>query len=343
MIPGLFPEEEKESLCSPLDKEIRAKKLPETKEFRWQYFVNRCRENMHIVMCMSPAGDTLRLRCRNFPGLVSNTLIDWFFPWPEDALSDVATYFLSKVKIPDELRKPVTDHIVMIHQSVQRYSEEFDRIYKRKNYSTPKNYLDFIQNYMKFLADKRDKCDSSVRRLEGGLTTLEAAAVTCAELSEELTIKNAVIADKKVIVEKIIFDIQGKSEIAGKKQKDAAIKKADLSVQSAEITKAKAEAQEELKLAAPALAAATLALQNIQQKDIVEIKALANPPEAVKQAITLAFHYYIRDSNDQWANVKLKMLGDMQLLANLKDYKIEKAKGDQANRFKGLYNSIKKE
>jgi len=33
----------------------------------------------------------------------------------------------------------------------------------------------------------------------------------------------------------------------------------------------------------------------------------------------------------------------MQLLANLKDYKIEKAKGDQANRFKGLYNSIKKE
>lgn len=115
MVPGLFPEEEKESLCGPIDKEIRAKKLPETKEFRWQYFVNRCRENMHIIMCMSPAGDTLRLRCRNFPGLISNTLVDWFFPWPEDALSDVATYFLSKVKIPEELRKPVTDHIVMIH------------------------------------------------------------------------------------------------------------------------------------------------------------------------------------------------------------------------------------
>lgn len=115
MVPGLFPEEEKESLCGLLDKEIRAKKLPETKEFRWQYFVNRCRENMHIIMCMSPAGDTLRLRCRNFPGLISNTLVDWFFPWPEDALSDVATYFLSKVKIPEELRKPVTDHIVMIH------------------------------------------------------------------------------------------------------------------------------------------------------------------------------------------------------------------------------------
>jgi len=73
---------------------------------------------MHIVLCMSPAGSTLRLRCRNFPGLVSNTSIDWFFPWPEDALRDVANYFLKNVQIDEEMRKPVSDHIIMIHQSV---------------------------------------------------------------------------------------------------------------------------------------------------------------------------------------------------------------------------------
>jgi len=67
--------------------------------------------------------------------------------------------------------------------------------------------LDFVQNYMRFLAQKRDKCDSSVRRLEGGLATLEAAAITCSELSEELGKKNVVIAEKTTIVEKIIFDI----------------------------------------------------------------------------------------------------------------------------------------
>jgi hypothetical protein len=52
-------------------------------------------------------------------------------------------------------------------------------------------------------------------------------------------------------------------------------------------------------------------LTQIQQKDIVEIKALANPPDAVKQCITVAFCYYKNDSNLDWANVKLKMLGDM--------------------------------
>jgi dynein heavy chain len=256
MVPGLFPEEEKDGLIGPLDKEMRAMKLPETKEFRWQYFINRCRENMHIVMCMSPAGDTLRIRCRNFPGLVSNTCIDWFFPWPQDALSAVATYFLQKVQLPEEHRENVTKHIVMCHQSVQKFSIEFDATYKRKNYSTPKNYLDFIQNYMKFLNDKRKDCDFQVRRLEGGLATLAAAAETCKELSEELSIKNAVIAEKKVVVEKIIFDIQGKSEIANKKAAEASKAEAELSVKAAEIAKAKAEATEDLKAAAPALAAA---------------------------------------------------------------------------------------
>ena len=94
MVPALFAEEEKEGLISPLDAEMRKLKLPESKEFRWQYYVKRARENLHIVLCFSPSGDTLRLRCRNFPGLVSNTTIDWFFPWPVEALTDVATHFL---------------------------------------------------------------------------------------------------------------------------------------------------------------------------------------------------------------------------------------------------------
>lgn len=38
------------------------------KESIWQYFVTKCSVNLHVVLCMSPTGDTLRTRCRNFPG-----------------------------------------------------------------------------------------------------------------------------------------------------------------------------------------------------------------------------------------------------------------------------------
>jgi dynein heavy chain len=49
---------------------------------------------------MSPAGSTLRIRCRNFPGLISSTSIDWFFAWPKEALVSVADFYLKEVELP---------------------------------------------------------------------------------------------------------------------------------------------------------------------------------------------------------------------------------------------------
>ena len=65
------------------------------REMIWTYFINKCANNLHIVLAMSPVGETLRTRCRNFPGTVNNASIDWFFPWPEQALYAVASVFVS--------------------------------------------------------------------------------------------------------------------------------------------------------------------------------------------------------------------------------------------------------
>ena len=64
--------------------------INETKEDLWSYFLEKTRDNLHIVLAMSPAGDSLRIRCRNFPGLVNNSGINWFFSWPPEALVSVA-------------------------------------------------------------------------------------------------------------------------------------------------------------------------------------------------------------------------------------------------------------
>jgi len=49
-------------------------------------------------------------------------------------------------------------------------------------------------------------------------------------LKETLTEENKVIGEKKVVVDAMIVEITEKSEIAGKKQKEAAVKKAELSI-----------------------------------------------------------------------------------------------------------------
>ena len=59
-----------------------------------EYFINKFRDNLHVVLCMSPVGDTLRVRCRKFPAIINCTSINWFFAWPRDALCKVADKFL---------------------------------------------------------------------------------------------------------------------------------------------------------------------------------------------------------------------------------------------------------
>lgn len=52
-----------------------------------------------MVLAMSPIGDSFRNRTRMYPGLVNCTTIDWFQPWPADALVEVATKFIQDIPV----------------------------------------------------------------------------------------------------------------------------------------------------------------------------------------------------------------------------------------------------
>ena len=97
---------------------------------------------------MSPAGENLRRRCRNFPGLVNSTVIDWFMPWPKQALHAVGKAFLTEVSlVPEGNRDQVVEHVVFVHLTVSEYSHKYLEKWRRVNHVTPKNYLDFIHSY----------------------------------------------------------------------------------------------------------------------------------------------------------------------------------------------------
>nr|CAD7416498.1 unnamed protein product [Timema poppensis] len=152
MIPALFSEDEKDQIVGQVRSAAVQAGYQVTKESVWQYFVNMCTDNLHVVLAMSPAGDILRTRCRNFPGLVNNTCIDWYFPWPEQALIAVANVFLAEnPKIPEPYRKVIVAHVVYVHETVGDYTIDYLLKLRRRNYVTPKHYLDYIQTYLKLL------------------------------------------------------------------------------------------------------------------------------------------------------------------------------------------------
>ena len=90
----------------------------------FNFFVNGCKENLHIMLCMSPIGDAFRNRLRQFPALINCCTIDWFQPWPEDALEMVANKFLEDVEMNDNERKEVVPICQYFHTSARNLSEK---------------------------------------------------------------------------------------------------------------------------------------------------------------------------------------------------------------------------
>lgn len=84
-IPGLIPKDEKEIWLGDVRTEY-VKKHKDNKEPTnlqiYEYFLNRLRDNLHVVLCFSPVGNKFRNRARKFPALFNECSIDWFLPWP---------------------------------------------------------------------------------------------------------------------------------------------------------------------------------------------------------------------------------------------------------------------
>jgi hypothetical protein len=52
------------------------------------------------------------------------------------ALHSVATVFLAEEELPQELRAPIVQHMVKVHQSVRGYSAKYAEELRRHNYVT---------------------------------------------------------------------------------------------------------------------------------------------------------------------------------------------------------------
>ncbi|KAM5191717.1 dynein axonemal heavy chain 10 [Mantella aurantiaca] len=283
MVPALFPDEEKESVLSQIRDEASKNGMGPAKESVWQYFVNKSANNLHIVLGMSPVGDTLRTRCRNFPGLVNNTGIDWFLPWPPQALYAVAKSFLGESQmIPSQLLEPVINHVVMVHDSVGKFSKKFQQKLRRSNYVTPKNFLDFINTYSKLLEEKNQFNLAQCKRLEGGLDKLKEAAVQLAELNLKLAEQKVVLAEKSAACEALLDEISVNTAVAEEKRKLAEEKAAEIEEQNKVIAVEKQEAESALAEALPILEAAKVELQKLDKSDVTEIRTFAKPPRAVQ-------------------------------------------------------------
>jgi dynein heavy chain, axonemal len=89
-VPGMFAQDEKDRIAADMKEWALARGYPQSKEGCFTAFIDRVRDNLHIVLTMSPVGDTFRSRCRQFPSLINCCTIDWYTQWPQEALLSIS-------------------------------------------------------------------------------------------------------------------------------------------------------------------------------------------------------------------------------------------------------------
>ena len=97
-VPNLFAKDELAMIMEAVTNRAKKAGRPLTPSGLYQFFVDECRANLHLVLAFSPVGGAFRARLRMFPSLVNCCTIDWFSEWPDDALKSVARHFLAEVR-----------------------------------------------------------------------------------------------------------------------------------------------------------------------------------------------------------------------------------------------------
>ncbi len=76
-VPNLFENDEMEAIVGDLRPKAKEEKI-ETRDAIVHYFVQRCRDKLHIVLTFSPVGEQFRDRVRQFPSIIDCCTIDWY-------------------------------------------------------------------------------------------------------------------------------------------------------------------------------------------------------------------------------------------------------------------------
>jgi dynein heavy chain len=281
-INGLWPTDELTSYVNSLKSEARLNGYADTPDSLYNYFIEKIKKNIHLVLCMSPVGETLRKRTREFPGIINGTMINWFHSWPRDALYEVAFSFLEDIEFPVEgVDHLIAESMAEAHEGIKETNRLFKQVERRYNYTTPKSFLELIEFYKKLLVEKRESIALQTEELTQGLETLRVTQTKVTELEEELKIIMGNVEKKTVTTEQLIIRIRKEREIANEEQRKANEEEIKTQELAAAADKVKEEAEEAFRLAKPKLENAQSALSRLSEQKITIMKNLKIPPPLV--------------------------------------------------------------
>lgn len=282
-IPNLIDSQDLQVIKDNIPAEYTQGKKLQTDQETMAAFIENCKAKIHIVLCMSPIGESFRKRILMFPSLVSCTTIDWFLPWPEEALSSVAKYYLNDVK---EIDGTVFNNIVSICVDMQSrviaFSNRYYQELRRHNYVTPMSFIELLNLFKNLLQQRTIEIKNEIQRYGNGLIVLAESEKTAAEMGAYIKELEPQIKAQQESTNKQLVAL---NELKVQLEKDEEVGKQ----KEAEAKVVKEEAEEQNKIANERAAVmeakkkdAESTLNEIKPDDVLQIKKYKLDPPLMK-------------------------------------------------------------
>lgn len=280
-VPGLFPPEEEDAVIAAMVPKVKAATgvgAPD-RAACWAHFLATVRKNLHMILCFSPVGEDFRSRAKKFPAISNSTTIDWFHPWPKEALLSVATQFMKDLDLapmglpnPDAVRDGITKFMPFAFDTVNKAAHRFGASDRRHVYTTPKSFLESLKLYKTLLKRKHNDNEKAQLRLASGLSKLRETATAVSKIEEELKVSLVAAEEKKSVAEGIAAEVLASKTVVEGETAKANVLAEECAGIAARANNIREDAEKDLAAAIPAVEKAMEALNTLDKKDLAEAK-----------------------------------------------------------------------
>ncbi|KAI7517693.1 Dynein heavy chain, partial [Hortaea werneckii] len=279
--------------------------LLDSQEELYKWFTQQIVRNLHVVFTMNPPQEGLSSKAATSPALFNRCVLNWFGDWSDQALYQVAYELTQSVDIdktnfnaPDSLpiefdqlemplshRDAVVNSMVHVHHSMRHFNDRLKKQQSKTTYLTPRQFLDFVAQFVKLYNEKRDDLEEQQRHLNVGLEKLRDTVDKVSELKKSLAEKKSELEKKDAEASEKLQRMVADQQEAEQRRAASLEIQAALEKQEKEVASRKEVVLEDLANAEPAVVEAQRSVSNIKRQHLTEVRSMQNPPSGVKLAL----------------------------------------------------------
>mmetsp|Transcript_1989 Transcript_1989/g.7603 ORF Transcript_1989/g.7603 Transcript_1989/m.7603 type:complete len:4147 (+) Transcript_1989:89-12529(+) len=304
-------------------------------------FAERCRERLHVVLCPSRDGPSLRTMLRRYPAFLRSCDVDWFGELPAQALEDIAERSFPEVELEDE--RGCIQMCQFMHTSSRSQGRRLHLELSRTYHTTLSCYMELIRTFTCMLAAQKESASATRHKYLSGLQGLQSVQSSLDSLRQVLNDSDTSIASKREELDRISEQVEADKVVAERAVKAELAMHGQVNAKRQTIAAMKKEVSHEVGQVSNAVNDVLSTLDPETGCDVSEIRNMRNPINSTKKVMEMVCILKgqkvmkIRaDSSDpgagtmtpeQWATTQ-KMLGEVGFLLSLPRLDRDKISGD---------------